>query len=188
MFLLRRPSVAILNGILASARGRKPTYEAVGATRRDERPGGYRHDRYELTVGTGPEAWERAVEGLTQWVAHSGAGARVFPSDAPLVEGETLLVVLTQGPITVVAPCRIVYVIDEPSRFGFAYGTLPGHPEQGEEAFVVEATRGGAITFTVSAFSHPRELVAKVGGPASRAIQRRVTEKYLVALRRYVAG
>ena len=27
------------------------------------------------------------------------------------------------------APCRVVYVIDEPDVRGFAYGTLPGHPE-----------------------------------------------------------
>lgn len=150
-------------------------------------PDGYRHDRYELALGTGPEAWEKAVEGITRWAAHSGAGASVFPSDARLVEGETLLVVLSKGPISVVAPCRIVYVVDEPTRFGFGYGTLPGHPEQGEEVFVVEAAVDGAVTFKVTAFSRPRELVAKVGGPASRPIQRRVTERYLVGLRRSTA-
>jgi uncharacterized protein (UPF0548 family) len=30
--------------------------------------------------------------------------------------------------------------VDEPGRRGFAYGTLPGRPETGEEAFVVEKT------------------------------------------------
>jgi uncharacterized protein (UPF0548 family) len=30
------------------------------------------------------------------------------------------------------APVRVVYVVDEPTRRGFAYGTLPGHPESGE--------------------------------------------------------
>jgi uncharacterized protein (UPF0548 family) len=30
-------------------------------------------------------------------------------------------------------PCRVVYVVDEPRRAGFAYGTLPGHPEIGGE-------------------------------------------------------
>ena len=34
-------------------------------------------------------------------------------------------------------PCRVVYVVDEPDRRGFAYGTLPGHPESGEELFLV---------------------------------------------------
>jgi uncharacterized protein (UPF0548 family) len=36
--------------------------------------------------------------------------------------------------------CRIAYVIEEvPSlrRYGFAFGTLPGHVERGEERFTV---------------------------------------------------
>ena len=35
------------------------------------------------------------------------------------------------GPLTAVAVCRIVAVVDEPDRYGFAYGTLPGHTERG---------------------------------------------------------
>jgi uncharacterized protein (UPF0548 family) len=35
------------------------------------------------------------------------------------------------------APCRVIYTITEPRRKGFAYGTLPGHPESGEEAFTI---------------------------------------------------
>ena len=41
--------------------------------------------------------------------------------------------------------CRIVYVVDESgpiSKFGFAYGTLPGHVESGEERFLIEWDRG----------------------------------------------
>jgi uncharacterized protein (UPF0548 family) len=39
--------------------------------------------------------------------------------------------------VTVAAPWRVVYVTDEPDRFGFGFGcgTRPGHPEAGEEAF-----------------------------------------------------
>ena len=36
-------------------------------------------------------------------------------------------VIVHLGPVR--APCRVVYVVDEPDRRGFAYGTLPGHPE-----------------------------------------------------------
>lgn len=42
------------------------------------------------------------------------------------------------GILTPNAPCQVVYVLDEPDRQGFAYGTLPGQPESGEEAFVIE--------------------------------------------------
>ena len=40
--------------------------------------------------------------------------------------------------------CRIVYVVDEAgpvTKFGFAYGTLPGHAGTGEERFLVEWDR-----------------------------------------------
>jgi hypothetical protein len=53
------------------------------------------------------------------------------------------------------APCRVVYVIDEPRRRGFAYGTLPGHPESGEEAFVLEQRDDGTIASNIIAFSRP---------------------------------
>jgi uncharacterized protein (UPF0548 family) len=71
-----------------------------------------------------------------------------------------------------VAPCRLVYVIDEPRQDGFAYGTLTGHPEQGEESFVITPTAAGDVRFDVTAFSRPSETLAKLASPAARVIQR----------------
>lgn len=76
----------------------------------------------------------------------------------------------------------MVYLVDEDHRKGFAYGTLPGHPESGEEAFVVELGEDGQVTFTISAFSRPASVLARLGGPLSRAIQRWVTGRYLRAV------
>jgi len=48
-----------------------------------------------------------------------------------------------------------VYVIDETvpvRRFGFAYGTLPAHVEQGEERFSVELHADGAVWYDLRAF------------------------------------
>jgi uncharacterized protein (UPF0548 family) len=104
------------------------------------------------------------------------------------VEGETVVVVTRVGPLHIVAPCRVVYVIDEPARYGFAYGTLPHHPEAGEESFVVEAEPDGAVTFTVASFSRPQELIARAGGPVTRMMQRHFTKAYVEALHRHVAG
>jgi uncharacterized protein (UPF0548 family) len=185
--LARRPSHERLAAILDESSAAAPSYLAVGATRTGERPRGFRYDEYAVDLGKGVGVWEQAIEGLRRWAAHTGAGAQVFPVDARLAQGETLLVVLRAGPMHVVAPCRVIYVIDEPRRFGFGYGTLPGHPEQGEEAFLVEADAGGDATFKVTALSRPAETLAKLGAPAARLIQRRVTNRYLAALRRYVA-
>ncbi len=77
---------------------------------------------------------------------------------------------------------RVVYVVDETHRKGFAYGTLPGHPESGEEAFVVELDGDGTVTFTITAFSRPSSRLARVAGPVNRAVQRWITGRYLRSL------
>jgi uncharacterized protein (UPF0548 family) len=75
-------------------------------------------------------------------------------------------VIVHLGPVR--APCRVVYVVDEPGRRGFAYGTLRGHAESGEELFLV---RYDPATDEVYADS-----------PVTSAIQRLVTDRYLRAL------
>jgi uncharacterized protein (UPF0548 family) len=184
VFRLTSASTDELGHILRLARAGGPTYTEVGATKSVELPTGYRQDRRTRVLGS-PVDFDRARGGLRLWQAHEGAGARVFPAST-IVEGETVLVVLGLGPLEVIAPCRIVYVLDEPDRFGFAYGTLPGHPECGEESFVVERDEQGT-TFHVTAFSRPAQFVARVGGPATRLVQLRVTRRYLEALARYVS-
>jgi uncharacterized protein (UPF0548 family) len=62
---------------------------------------------------------------------------------------------------------RIIYVIDEPDRFGFGYGTLPDHLVRGEERFLVERTTDDAIWYDLRAFSQP-------GSWMTRLLQRRV--------------
>lgn len=111
-------------------------------------------------------------------------GARVF-RDPAIGAGESVLVLVRFGPVQVIAPCRIVYVVDESDRFGFGYGTLPGHPESGEESFIVERD-GASTTFRITAFSRPADLLTRLGGPVSRHIQVRATRKYLDALEAFV--
>jgi uncharacterized protein (UPF0548 family) len=85
------------------------------------------------------------------------------------------------GPLPV--PCRVVWVVDERHRAGFGYGTLPGHPEAGEEAFVVTRDPSGAVTFTVSAYSRPGLLLTRLAGPFGRWGQRLMIRRYAAALR-----
>lgn len=113
---------------------------------------------------------------------HRRAGLTVRPSDAPVVEGSVAIVRVGASRFGLDAPVRVVYVIDESHRKGFAYGTLPGHPERGEEAFVVELRDNGAVAFTITAFSRPATLLARLGGPVTRVIQSRVTNRYLKAV------
>lgn len=88
--------------------------------------------------------------------------------------------------LALAAPCRIVGVLDEPDRWGFAYATLPGHPEQGEESFVVSIATEGMVKFTIAAFSRPGERITRLAGPVGRAMQKAGTNGYLKALQRFV--
>ena len=172
-----------LEALLAVARLASPTYQEVGASRDDVLPPDYHHVRMEGRIGDA-DAFERAVTGLRTWVAHDGAGLRVYPKD-PVVPDATVVAVTSIGPVQMAAPCRIVAVFKDPDSFGFSYGTLPGHPESGEESFVLER-RSDATYFVVRAFSRPVDPLARLSGPVGRAVQRSVTRRYLSALRRFV--
>ncbi len=172
-----------LEALLAKARLASLTYQEIGASRDNVLPPGYHHVRMEERIGDA-DAFERAITGLRTWVAHDGAGLRVYPKD-PVVPNATVVAVTSIGPMQMAAPCRIVAVFKEPDAFGFFYGTLPGHPERGEESFVLER-RSDATYFMVRAFSRPVDPLARLSGPIGRAVQRSVTRRYLSALRRFV--
>src|SRR5262249_59666945 len=65
--------------------------------------------------------------------------------DAAVKEGTLVGTLARVLGLWTVNVCRIVYVVEEDGpvvRYGFAYGTLPGHVECGEERFLVEWHRG----------------------------------------------
>ena len=158
------------------------TYPEVGHTRGDLPPG-YEHLQRSVGIGgVGRERFEEAANTLLGWDMHRRAGVSVRSSADRVTEGGVAVLRLGWGVLGVDAPVRVVYEVDEERRKGFAYGTLPGHPERGEESFLVELHDSGEVTFTIRAFSSPASLLARVGGPVSRAVQRRVTDRYLRAL------
>jgi hypothetical protein len=82
------------------------------------------------------------------------------------------------------------YAVDEQGpvqRYGFAYDTLPGHAESGEERFTVERREaGGAVWYDILAFSRPRQLLARLGYPFARGLQKRFARDSAAAMRRAV--
>jgi uncharacterized protein (UPF0548 family) len=163
------------------------TYAEVGATRdRDlggALPPGYHHVRYRREIGRGEAAFAGAVETLMTWGMHRRLGFTVAASAPRAAEGVVVRVGIGAGPARLYAPCRVVFVIDEPRRKGFGYGTLPGHPESGEEAFVVSLREDGTVLATVVAFSRPALWWVRLGAPLGRQVQRLATARYAAALR-----
>jgi len=183
MLFIRRPSSDWLDGLLGQARDADFTYPEVGGTKTEDWPRGYRHDVDEALVERGAETFDRAVAALRHWQAHIGAGIEVIPRGATVAEGETALLLIRAAGLWTVAPCRVVYVVEESDSFRFAYGTLPGHPERGEASFAIVRSDGDEVLFRVASFSRPVDPLARLTKPLARRIQRRFTLGYLDALR-----
>lgn len=115
-------------------------------------------------------------------------GEMVFaPDGRPLLRpGDTAIMRVPLYPAKV--PARVVYVIDEPLRKGFAYGTLPGHPETGEEAFIVEYRDDDSVWLTIRAFSRPSSWIFWLGYPLVRLMQAIYTARYERALSGPIEG
>jgi uncharacterized protein (UPF0548 family) len=157
------------------------TYDEVGATR-GTLPPGFHHLRCSRVIGVGADAFAAASSALLAWQVQLRAGFRVTASEGTAQVGAIVLLGAGAGPLQFHAPCRVVYTVTEAQRRGFAYGTLPGHPERGEEAFMIEERENGSVVFKITAFSRPATLAARAAGPLGRLIQRRVTQRYLNAL------
>ena len=96
-----------------------------------------------------------------------------------LAPGDTALLGVFLG---IKFPVRVIYVVDEPRRRGFAYGTLPGHPEDGEEAWVIDHRDDDSVWITVRAFSRPANGWWWLVNPVLRVFQELYTRRYLRAL------
>ncbi|MDN5901478.1 MAG: DUF1990 domain-containing protein [Brachybacterium sp.] len=143
-------------------------------------PAGYRRD-HRSTVVTGID-FDQAASALRTWAVHRRAGLQVSATHTPPREGTEVRLRLGSGPFHLTAPCRVLRVIDEPDRAGFAYGTLPGHPESGIEQFTLTRSGAGLVRFHLDIVSRPATWYARLGAPLSRLVQELITRRYLRAL------
>jgi uncharacterized protein (UPF0548 family) len=157
------------------------TYSEVGATVGDL-PAGYHHIRRRVTIGRGQQVFVNAARDVAGWQVQLRAGLTVTASAPTAMPGAVAVLGLGASTLRLRAPCRVVYTVEESRRRGFAYGTLPGHPESGEEAFIVEHHDDDTVSFTITAFSKPSTVIARIAGPAGRLIQSRTTTRYLRSL------
>ncbi|RUP33773.1 MAG: DUF1990 domain-containing protein [Mycolicibacterium sp.] len=154
------------------------TYPDVGATA-GPLPDGYHHVGATAQIGSGRIRFDAAGDAVLRWRMQRGVGMKVEATTVTAAPGTDMLGRL--GPVPV--PCRVVYVVDEPDRRGFAYGTLPGHPESGEELFCVRYdTATDAVYAEISAFSRPALWWSRLGAPVARLAQRFIGQRYLRAV------
>ncbi|MBV2358064.1 DUF1990 domain-containing protein [Streptomyces sp. J2-1] len=163
------------------------THDAVGATRDDLSfcPPGYRPLYVRTRIGEGRQVFARASEALLTWEMHRAMGVGIETDAERAAPGVDVTVHLA-GLLR--APCRVVWTVTESRRTGWAYGTLEGHPETGEEAFVVDRTGDGTVWLTVAAFSRPAKWYARAAGPAARGFQHAYARRAGATLKRLCAG
>ena len=187
MFLLGKAQEAFIREVLASQEKAGFSYPKPGATG-DRVPRGYRWKRERFELGRGSDAFARARRAIREWRMFDVGWIELCWPDAPVEAGSTVAVMARHFGFWSVNVSRIVYVIDEPRRYGFAYGTLPEHAESGEERFTVEWQNDDSVWYDVLAFSRERHALAKAAFPLSRMLQARFRRDSGRAMRRAVGG
>ena len=137
-------------------------------------------------IGRGQRDLERAGEVLRAWQVHRGAGLDVVGAHRAEV-GARVSSVVRLGPLLVAAPCLVTAVHDGPDLRGFSYATLPGHPEQGEEAFTVRLGGDELVRLQVRAIWRPAGLLTRLALPITVVLQRRATAAYVDVARRLLS-
>lgn len=154
-----------------------------------------------IIIGHGQARWEHAwKETLSRRIQHR-AGCSILPLDPPTrTTGDTeprrksdttyvpvqpgLAVRLRRriGPLPMTMPIRVVFVLEEPDRKGFAFGTLAGHPVSGEVAFLVERRPDDSVWFILRSLSGPGKGLWVIAYPMLLLLRKGFRESYLKAL------
>ena len=175
MFLVSKPRRDAIDQFIAAQRNQNFSYSEVGRSR-EAAPTGYNLDHNRIKLGEGTESFQRAKQAIRQWKMFDFPWLQLCWPDSPTEVGTTVAVLVSHLGFWSLNASRIVYVVDEPGpteKYGFAYGTLPGHAEVGEERFTVEFDSADqSVWYDIYAFSRPTAL-ARLAYPFARSLQER---------------
>jgi uncharacterized protein (UPF0548 family) len=176
MFIFQPPRQNHLQEFLETQRRKPFSYAEVGASK-EGAPRGYNLDHNRIKLGEGAESFALARRAIQNWQMFNLGWVEVLEKDAPIAVGTCALVIVRHFGFYSLNLSRIVYVLEEEApvkRYGFAYGTLEGHAERGEERFTVEWNpQDNSVYYDLLAFSQPRHPLARLGYPVSRMLQKR---------------
>jgi len=165
MFTLAEPYEEQVRIFLSGQRDLPFSYKEVGASK-DVIPKTYPINHHRIQIGCGAETFARAKNAVQTWAMYKLEWTRLYPPKVPIGAGESVVVVVNHLFCWSMNPCRIVYVLEESGaveKFSFAFGTLPGHSETGEERFTVEWRRDDdTVWYELLAFARPHHILAKI--------------------------
>jgi uncharacterized protein (UPF0548 family) len=184
MFLIRKPSRFVIDEFLSTRRNQAFSYREVGSTNGTVPPT-YTLDQNRVVLGVGSRTFHDAVADIRAWQMFKLGWIEVFPAATPIEVGATVAVLVQHFGFWSLNACRIVYVFDEERRYGFAYGTLQDHAEQGEERFSIDwSAEDDSVYYSILAFSKPKKWQARMMRPLSRMLQKKFARDSLAAMKR----
>jgi len=184
MIWLYKPSAEQIRAFVAQQGQLAFGYPEVGATRQAPPPG-YLVDHNRVWLGVGLATFEQAKIALQQWEMFNLGWVQLCWPAAALAPGTGVAVLAHALGLWSLNACRIVYVVNEADRYGFAYGTLPDHLERGEERFMVEWHKAdNSVWYDILAFSRPNQWLAQIGYPVVRQFQKRFARDSKRAMQR----
>ena len=173
MFLLFKPNEVQIESFLESRKSDTYSYSDVGVTKESVSPAGFDVDHNRELLGNGRGIFEKAKQVIRKWTMFKVPGLKLIHDNTPIETGRNVALIAHHLGFYSLSSCRIVYVIDEPERFGFAYGTLTEHVESGEERFTVEYHADtDEVWYDIYAFSRPGHLLVKLSYPYARRLQK----------------
>lgn len=188
---LEKPSPSQLDHFLISGRDRPPSYPEkldTQANFRDKKVSSlarkYNYDETMIFLGEGPEVFTAARKVIREWKMFPSSWTKVYPDHAPIRTGQRVAVLFKLMGLWWWNSSEIQYTIEEADRFGFAYGTLPGHVESGEELFLVEIDDSEKVWYKIKAFSRPAYWVVNLVYPYARSQQRRFVKESMAQMKK----
>lgn len=192
MFFLRRPTAQRIDRFRQTATRDTFSYPEIGATLKGEIPERYNLDHNRIRLGAGSRIFEQARAALFDWKMFDIGWVKLIYPAAPIVPGQTVLVLARTFRLYSLSASRVIAMIDDDNgpirRCGFSYGTLQHHVERGEERFSIEHhAEDDSVWYDLLAFSLPQHPLARLGYPMSRAAQRRFASDSKAAMLRAVS-
>lgn len=182
MFGISEPSDEDVAKFVSSQSDLDFSYREVGATNTTP-PAGYNIDDNRIRLGQSEATFKSAVEALRRWRQFELGWVTIVPRGVALEVGATVAVKARAFGTWSLNAARVVYVIDEPRRFGFAYGTLPDHVECGEERFLIEWKADDTVWYDILAFSKPKHPLVRLSAPLARLLQHRFVRESLAVMK-----
>lgn len=177
MFSLRKPTASTVHHMLEIAVKLPLSYDNPINTQLGpsiQAPKGFQLDHTRTKIGQGSDAFAKAKAAMQRWQHFDLGWVFVANPQVPVKAGEIVAVQAHALGLWSVNLSRILYVIDEPYRFGYGYGTTPRHVERGEERFLIEHDpTNDYVYYDLIAISRPAHWMARVAYPFTRSRQRK---------------